>query len=110
MKTIKKASGLIMLTLLFTTAIAGYSQEVAPRTDKRQVAQRARIAEGRQDGEVTRREAAALHAQQRHIRRSERRAEADGDVTVREQRRLDRKQNRASRNIRRAKHNRLDND
>lgn len=109
MKTIHNLSGLIIMALLLTTSIAGYSQ-AAPRTDKRQVAQRARIAEGRQDGEVTRKEAAALNAQQRHIRRNERRAEADGEVTVSEQRRLDRKQNRASRNIRRAKHNQIDNN
>jgi hypothetical protein len=46
-----------------------------------------------------------LNKQQRHIRRSERRAKADGDVTVREKARLERKQDRASRNVRRAKNN-----
>lgn len=110
MKAVSKVTGLIIFVVLMLVGVAGFSQDSAPRTDKRQVAQRARIADGRRDGEVTRREAAALNVQQRHIRRTERRAKMDGEVTVEEQRRLDRKQNRASRNIRRAKHNKIDNN
>lgn len=86
------------------------AQERTPKADTRERAQRGRIAEGRASGEVTTREAAALNAQQRNIRRTERRAKADGDVTVRERRKLDRKQDRASRNIRRAKKNNVDNN
>ncbi|MBX2899833.1 MAG: hypothetical protein KF775_09280 [Cyclobacteriaceae bacterium] len=89
--------------MLWMGCTALYAQ--ATRTDVRQKTQRARIAEGRADGDLTNGEAAALNRQQRHIRRTERRAKADGTVTASEQRRLDRKQNRASRNIRRAKHN-----
>lgn len=95
--------------ILFITASV-FAQERTPRVNGRQKAQRVRIAEGRQSGEVTQGEAALLNKQQRHIRRSERRAKADGDVTAAERKRLERQQNRASRNIRRAKTNKLDNN
>lgn len=78
------------------------------RVDTRQKIQRARIADGVVDGEVTRREAAGLRKNQRHIRRAERRAKSDGVVTPRERVRLEKKQDRASRRIRRAKTNELD--
>lgn len=106
--TIQKST--VVFIFLMLAGFAGFSQETVTRTDKRQVAQRARIHEGRRDGEVTNREAAALNAEQRHIRRSERRAKADGEVTAEEQKRLNRKQNRSSRHIRRAKHNEKDNN
>jgi hypothetical protein len=96
------------LILLVTASV--FAQERTPRVNGRQKAQRVRIAEGRQSGEVTQGEAALLNKQQRHIRRSERRAKADGDVTAAERKRLERQQNRASRNIRRAKTNKLDNN
>lgn len=108
----KKYTYLMVVLAFFLIGIPTESsaQSDTQRADVRQHAQRARIADGRRDGEVTRREAVALNAQQRHIRRSERRAKADGKVTRNEKRRLDRKQNRASRNIRRAKHNEIDNN
>ncbi len=85
--------------------LAAWAQEVTPKVDARQKAQRGRIHEGRADGELTHKESKALNKQQRHIRRTERRTKADGDVTVAERRKLDRKQDRANRNIRRAKNN-----
>jgi hypothetical protein len=84
------------------------AQTSTPRSDVRQGAQRARIHEGRVDGEVTRREGHRLNREQRHIRRAERRVKADGEVTAREKARLDHKQNRANRHIRRANHNELE--
>lgn len=99
----KKIIAVTYLFVLFT--MVGFAQDRTPRANARQGAQRARIQDGRQDGELTNREAAALNSQQRHIRRSERRAKADGEVTVQERTRLERKQDRASRNIRRAKNN-----
>ncbi len=95
----------VVTYLLMLFSVVGFAQDRTQRADARQGAQRARIHEGRRDGEVTQREASALNSQQRHIRRSERRAKADGDVTRSERRRLEKKQDRASRNIRRAKHN-----
>jgi hypothetical protein len=95
------------LTLVLT--VSAIAQERTPRVNARQKAQRVRIAEGRQSGEVTKGEAAVLNKQQRHIRRSERRAKADGNVTAAERKRLDRKQDRASRTIRRTKTNNITN-
>lgn len=94
-----------ILTTLIIVMVALTGAIAQTRADGRQKAQRVRIHEGRKDGEVTNGEAALLNKQQRHIRRSERRAKAHGDVTAREKARLERKQDRASRNIRRAKTN-----
>jgi hypothetical protein len=102
----KKIAFIASVLVLATLSVMAQTQ--TPRTNARQKAQRARIAEGRADGEVTKGEAVALNKQQRHIRRSERRAKADGEVTPQEKAKLQRKQNRASRNIRRAKTNDID--
>ncbi len=96
---------IVLSVFLFVFTIACYAQTTTPRADVRQKAERARIREGRNSGEISNGEAAALNKQQRHIRRSERRAKSDGTVTGSEKRRLERKQDRASRNIRRAKTN-----
>jgi hypothetical protein len=98
------------ISFLMAISIESLAQTNTKRTDAREHIQRARIADGRRDGEVTRREGVALNMEQRHVRRAERRAKADGEVTVEEKRRLERKQNRASRHIRRAKHNDIDNN
>jgi len=98
---------ILIPAFIFATVIA-FAQERTPRVNTREAVQQTRIAEGRQSGELTRGETKALRSEQRHVRRSERRAKADGDVTVAERRRLDRKQDRANRHIRRAKHNQLD--
>lgn len=95
-----------LLTFIMVLAsVALFAQSNPPRVDAREGAQRARIHEGRQDGEVTRREARALNREQRNIHRTEKRAKADGKVGPREKRRLEREQDRANRHIRRAKHN-----
>ncbi|MEQ8364193.1 MAG: hypothetical protein RIF39_17955 [Cyclobacteriaceae bacterium] len=110
----KKYNSHVLTVILIIAFIAignkSYAQTETKRADVRQRAQRARIADGRMDGEVTRREASALKVEQRHIRRVERRAKSDGEVTRIEKRRLERKQNRANRHIRRAKHNGIDNN
>lgn len=96
--------------LFITVAGVAQAQDVTPRADNRQKVQRSRIHEGRQDGELTQREASALNSEQRSVRRVERRAKADGEVSVREKRRIEKKQDRASRHIRRAKNNKIDNN
>ena len=103
----KKA--IILATFILAAAVA-FAQERTPRVNAREATQQTRIVEGRASGELTKGETKALRTEQRHIRRSERRAKADGDVTARERRKLDRKQDRANRHIRRAKHNNLDNN
>jgi hypothetical protein len=96
----------IMFIAVFLMVL-GTSAAMAQQTegvDARQRVQRARIAQGVSSGEVTRSEARRLRAEQRHIRRVERRAKADGEVTRQEKAKITRKQNRASRDIRRQKH------
>lgn len=95
----------IFISALMMISVAAFSQNTnTPVVDARQATERARIAEGRASGELTNKEARRLKAQQRHIRRTERRAKADGNVTPQERKKLQRQQNRASRDIRRQKH------
>jgi len=94
----------IIALALVMLVVVGYGQDRTVRADAREGAQRARLQNGRSDGSLTRRESVALGKEQRHIRRSERRAKSDGVITHKERRKLDRKQDRASRNIRRQKH------
>ena len=101
---------IILISAFSIIALAGFSQDRTPRANARQAAQQARIAEGKRSGEVTQGESALLRSEQRHIRRSERRAKADGEVSIRERRRLERKQDKANRHIRRAKNNSIDNN
>lgn len=96
---------ILIFSVMMMAGVAAFAQERTPRTNTRQAAQRARIHDGQQGGDLTKRERTALNAEQRHIRRAERRAKADGDVTVAERRKLERKQDRASRHIRRTKNN-----
>jgi len=96
---------IFIFSILMFVGLAVWAQEPTPMADARQNRQRARIHEGRADGNLTRRETSLLNKEQRHIRRSEHHAKADGDVTVAERRRLGRKQDHANRHIRRAKNN-----
>lgn len=77
----------------------------AGREDRRQGAQRARIREGAESGELTRGEAARARRDQRHIQRMENRADADGQVTEQELNKIEKAQDRASARIYRMKHN-----
>lgn len=90
----------VLASLISSAAIAG-----TPRMDRREALQRARIADGRRCGELTRGELARLNAGQRHVHRMERRAGADGVITRAERRRIERAQDRESRTIHRLKHN-----
>ncbi len=95
----------MLITGFLVAMVAGIAEaQQTPRVDQRQHAQRARVRQGINSGEVTRPEAARLRAEQRHIRRSERRAKADGEVTAQERVRLHQRQNKVSRDIRRQKH------
>jgi len=95
----------LIFSIFMMLGITTFAQEPTPKVDMRQKNQRARIHEGRANGDLTHRESAQLNKQQRHIRRTEKRAKADGDVTTLERRKLDRKQDRANRHIHRAKNN-----
>lgn len=66
--------------------------------------QSARIQDGVQSGELTRKEARELRADQREIRGALQEARADGQVTACERKEIRGLQNEASRDIRQAKH------
>lgn len=100
----KKIFGIALIMALMS--MNSFGQDATPRVDHRQHMQHARIREGMATGDLTRREVSRLRAEQRHIRRTERRAKADGQVTVSERRRLHSEQQRAHRDIRRQKHDR----
>jgi len=94
----------LVITLLAFGYLGALAQTETPVATKRQVNQHARIAHGAANGELTRAEARALRAEQRHIRRVKKGAKADGVVTGEEKLRINRKQRRANRHIRRQKH------
>jgi hypothetical protein len=98
---------MLVLSLIALVSVGSFAQERTPKVNARQHTQHGRIHQGKNNGELTHREAHLLRQEQKHIRKSERRIKADGDVTARERKRLDRQQDRASRHIRRAKNNEL---
>jgi propanediol utilization protein len=81
-----------------------FAQNATPVVTERQENQKARIDQGVKSGELTKREAARLRAEQRGIRAEKRMAKADGVVTAQERAKLRHDQNRASRHIYRQKH------
>jgi hypothetical protein len=97
---------IIALVSFIVFATVAYAQTSTPRIDRREHTQRARIREGVASGELTRRETVHARHEQRHIRRTERRAKADGTVTRRERAHITREQNQASRSLYRNKHDR----
>ena len=91
-------------TVLFVTlfsmgmmAHTALAEEGLDKTDKRQILQRARIAEGVKNGKLEGAEIKKVRRGQRRIRRAERRGVSDE--------KLNRMQNRQSRKIRRMKNN-----
>jgi hypothetical protein len=82
---------------------------LAQGINDRQQNQRTRIRQGVRSGELTRREAGRLQAQQARIRVNEAYARrSGGEFTARERARIQRQQNRSSRHIYRQKHDRQD--
>lgn len=75
-----------------------------PLIDKHEANQQDRIQQGRESGELTKREARRLRTEQKVIDRKQKRAEADGTVTAQERQGIRRMQDRAGRDIRRQKH------
>lgn len=100
MKSLKMAT--IFVSLLIAGSVL--AQTSTPIVDQRQDNQRARIRDGVKSGELTKREAARLRAEQRGISAEKQMAKADGVVTPAERAGLRRDQNRASRDIARQKH------
>ena len=113
MKTIL-AKLLVLATLacpLAATAQTHHAARCQPRrgVNARQQQQQGRIRQGVRSGELTRREAARLAAEQARIQVRETYARhSGGEFTARERARIERAQNRASRDIYRQKHDAQD--
>ena len=76
-----KKIGVILLAGVLASLISSAAIASTPRIGRREALQRARIAQGRQCGDLTRREMVRLNSGQRRVHRMERRAGADGVVT-----------------------------
>ena len=100
----------LLLTVVFALGLSIVSMANTPYINRRQHREQRRIYNGIRSGELTRREAARLEAEQFRIRAYERRAKRDGDLTRRERYRLDHMLDRGSRNIYRQTHDRQDRD
>lgn len=87
---------------------AGFSQTTKKQVNKRQVTQHKKINQGVKSGELTKKEAAQLKAQQRNINQTKKAAKADGVVTPKEKAIIKKKQNNAAKNIAKKKHNKID--
>lgn len=95
---------IILITAIFIIASTSLIKaQTASTTTSRQVTQQARIADGVNDKELTRREAARLEREQRKIQHDKKVAKSDGSVSIEEKKMLRREQNRANRHIKRQK-------
>jgi hypothetical protein len=95
----------VFVSSVFVTAALPVDGAHAAPPKVRQVRQQARIREGVRSGDLNKREAVRLQAQQAHIQAKKVRAKSDGVVTPAEKRRIDHAQDRANRLIYRKKHN-----
>ena len=101
----------IISTIMCGTLMAGLSVASLAKTptiNKREYKQQERIRQGIRSGELTRREAGRLEAEQAKIKTDEALAKADGKVTPKERTRLNRELNHSSRDIYRQKHDKQD--
>jgi len=94
----------IILALLATAALPVAAQTATPRVDQRQANQEARIEQGVQSGELTKRETAKLEQGQSKVQKMETKAKADGQVTQKERARLAKAQDKQSKKIYKEKH------
>ena len=110
-KTWKKwvMAAAMIATLIPMTGLAHGNKDRRPESiNERQREQEARIRQGIRSGELTRREARRLEAEQLRIRAIEARARRDGVITPFERARIQRELDQASRNIYREKNDRQD--
>ena len=83
---------------------SAFAQTKTPAVTERQVNQQARIKQGVNSGELNKREAARLEAEQAKIQAEKKTAKVDGKVTPRERAKIQHDQNKASRRIAIQKH------
>ncbi|MGA9771782.1 MAG: hypothetical protein WBV94_22315 [Blastocatellia bacterium] len=98
----------ISLSAVFVLGLSIVAMAQTPYIDRREHREQQRIRQGIRSGELTRREAMRLQAEQARIRVAERYAKSDGHVSWRERRRLDNMLDHSSRDIHRQKHDRQD--
>jgi hypothetical protein len=98
----------IALSAAFVMGLSIVATAHTPYINRRERHDQQRIRQGIRSGELTRREAGRLEAQQARIRVAERFAKADGELTRRERWHLDNMLDRAGRDIYRQKHDRQD--
>ena len=97
-----------MKTLAILTLAVGLtvsSTSFATSINDRQENQRARIAQGIESGEITKREGKKLVQQQQRIAKQEHKFRSDGEFTAKERARVQHNLNKSSGNIYRKKHN-----
>jgi hypothetical protein len=93
-----------LLSAAFVLGLSAVSMAQVRGIDRRERCEQRRIHQGVRSGELTRREAERLRAEQFRIRAYEARARSDGSLSRRERYRLDHMLDRASRDIYRQKH------
>jgi hypothetical protein len=106
-----KKAGVLVLTLAFTMSLAMDTALAGPRghaINQRQHKQMDRIQNGRQSGELTRKENRKLMKGELKINRYEQKARSDGHISGKEAYRLDNLQDRQSKAIYKQKHDRQD--
>jgi hypothetical protein len=94
----------LLPTAFFLLTLGAAQAQTTPGIAKTQRTERARIRQGVQSGELTRRETARVANQQADIRQDKRAAKADGVVTADERQDIRQDQRKASRTIYRQKH------
>lgn len=92
------------LALVAMTSVASAYDRQQRQIDGVQANQESRIQQGIRQGDLTRREAAALEAEQARIRSMERAAQRDGNIDRREAAQIRRAQEEASRHIYQERH------
>jgi hypothetical protein len=100
----------VLLSAAFVLGLSAVSLAHTPGINRRERREQNRIRQGVRNGELTRREAERLRAEQFRIRAYEARSKSDGNLTRRERYRLDEMMDRASRDIYRQKHDNQDRD
>ena len=98
----------VIIAIILVAAITNLSQAQTrtPRARHRANEQQERIAQGVASGELNRREAGKLEAEQAQTHQAVQNAKVDGQVTPRERARIEHLQDRNSKDIYREKHDR----
>lgn len=98
-------TGALFLMVGLASQTATAQQTSAPKTIKQQqIREQQRIHQGVKSGELTKKEAVRLEAQQAKIRQDKRIAKADGVVSPAERTTIKQEQRKASQNIHQQKH------